>query len=323
MASFFTTPHLRTATVNMYDSYLHRWLHLIPFIEVIILLPKQSIKILMRHLLLRQRTEHKHGLTHTNICHFIGAVLAVLRYSHHVAPTLPDRDRHYRIWMDLQTHCKEKYNNRRLLLMPTEKQAARGGAALTFQDLIHARDSGRLNTQQTLLLSMYTHLYPVRADYYATQIVHGNETPIAPNYIRIHSHNHAELMLTNFKTATEYKQIHYPTIPIPLLRIILQSLQQSPRTYLFESARHTPLTRNRYSQMASHTLQQIFGVPLNLTMIRHIFISTLSMDTPLNELKKIGELMGHSLTQQRLYQWKHLHNQKDDDDDPTIARTIS
>ena len=141
--------------------------------------------------------------------------------------------------------------------------------------------------------------------------------------IRIHSHNHAELMLTNFKTATEYKQIHYPTIPIPLLRIILQSLQESPRTYLFESARHTPLTRNRYSQMASHTLQQIFGVPLNLTMIRHIFISTLSMDTPLIELKRIGELMGHSLTQQRLYQWKHLHNQQDDDDDPTIARTIS
>jgi len=43
---------------------------------------------------------------------------------------------------------------------------------------------------------------------------------------------------------------------------------------------------------------------MTLTLIRHQFISTLSLDTPATELEKIGRLMGHSLTTQQLYKWK-------------------
>ena len=45
------------------------------------------------------------------------------------------------------------------------------------------------------------------------------------------------------------------------------------------------------------------GVELNLTIVRHLFISTISMELPAHELKRIGDLMGHSFAQQKLYKW--------------------
>jgi hypothetical protein len=187
--------------------------------------------------------------------------------------------------------------------MPTEIQSKKGGSCLTFDKLIQKRDCGELDMYSHLLLSMYTYIYPVRADYYATEIVYDDAEPNVPNYIRIRG-DQSELMIRDFKTSKLYTSIHYPRLPDTLHQIILQSLQKEPRTYLFQKPNGKPYTRNTFSQWASRTLHALFGVEMTLTLIRHQFISTLSLDTPAVELERIGRLMGHSLSTQQLYKWK-------------------
>jgi hypothetical protein len=187
--------------------------------------------------------------------------------------------------------------------MPTEIQSKKGGSSLTFDQLVQKRDGGELDMYSHLLLSMYTYIYPVRADYFATEIVYDDTEPTVANYLRIRG-GQTELVIRDFKTAKHYKTIHYPQLPEALHQVIAQSLQNQPRKYLFEKTNGKPYTRNTFSQWASRTLHSVFGVEMTLTLIRHQFISTLSLDTPAIELERIGRLMGHSLTTQQLYKWK-------------------
>lgn len=305
--SFFQDSSLAQSTVDLYDTRLKRWIPLLPVqsIDFLVLHPKQSLKLLITHLKQSEKDTERKRCTFTNLKNFIAAVVAVLRYSPHVMPTLPKRIDFYQLWLQLLDQANQPMKDRRLKQTPTEQQSQCGGSRLTYQDLLRKRDSmmetDRLSSS-FLLLAMYTYLYPVRADYYALQVVRDLEEPSVPNYIRIHS-DHIELVLRHFKTSRYYKQIRYEAIPAELEVILRQSLDVCPRQYVFETSRGIPYTRLRFSEWASGTLQKLFGVELNLTMIRHLFISSLSMETPAVELKKISDLMGHSLGEQRLYKW--------------------
>ena len=302
--TFFINTLLSPNTIHRYDTCINKWLLLVPLqsVDFIILFPKQSIALLIRHLLHREQTEQKLICTHTNIRHYLAAILAVLRYSPHVAPTIPNRMEYYQLWLKIQDDNSKPMFDRRLQQLPTVKQSEKGGSKLSYSDLIAKRDSGTLDMYSQLLLAMYTYLYPVRADYFATQIIYNNETPTSPNYIRM-TDSSAELMLTEFKTAKQFKQIHYPTVPHDLFLLLQQSLKNTPRQYLFVGNNSKPFTRVRYSQWAAELLEKTMGVELNLTIVRHLFISTISMELPAHELKRIGDLMGHSFAQQKLYKW--------------------
>jgi hypothetical protein len=301
--SYFPEDKLSARTIQSYTSRIQSWLTIHPTIsiEFIILFPKHALQLLIQHLLLREQKENKTVCTPTNLHQYVSAILAVLRYSLHILPDLPDRIEYYQTWTQLLNQIDKPIRERRMRQLPTVKQSEKGGSSLTYQDLLHKRDHGKLSMYHHLLLSFYTYLYPVRADYYATEIVNEDTIPTSPNYIRLHD-GYAELVLTDFKTAKVFKQIHHPRIPDDLYRILLDSLTTTPRTYLFES-NDKPFTRHHFSEWASHALSTIFETEMNLTMIRHLFISTISMELPASELKKIGDLMGHSFTQQKLYKW--------------------
>ena len=302
--SFFNTHLLSPNTISAYDISINKWLPLVPLqsIDFIILFPKQSLTLLIKHLAQRQRIEQKQICTPTNIRHYIAPILAVVRYSLHIAPSIPDRIEYVTMWTQILTDCAKPINDRKLKQLPTVKQAEKGGSKLHYSELVAKRDSGSITMFQHLLLSMYTYIYPVRADYFSTQIIYENDVPTSKNWIRMYS-DHAELMLTDFKTARYFKQIHYPSLPDPLFQIIKKSLSELPRNYLFVGKNNKPYTRVRFSQWSAENLEKIFDVELNITIIRHLFISTLSMDLPAHELKIIGDLMGHSFAQQKLYKW--------------------
>ena len=308
--SRFNTHLLSPSTISSYDSYINKWIQLVPLqsIDFIILFPKQSLTILIKHLTQRQHTEQKQICTLTNIRHYIAPILAVIRYSPHIAPSIPDRLEYLYLWGKILDDCNKPMLERRMQQLPTVKQAEKGGSKLQYSDLIAKRDSG-INMFQHLLLSMYTYIYPVRADYFTTQIIYENDVPTSKNWIRMYS-DHAELMLTDFKTARYFKQIHYPSLPDPLFQIIKKSLSELPRNYLFVGKHNKPFTRVRFSQWSAEILEKAFDVELNLTIIRHLFISTLSMELPAVELKRIGDLMGHSFAQQKLYKW-HSEEEKE------------
>ena len=269
-----------------------------------------ALQRLIRHLTERERSESRAICTLPNVRNYITSIIALLRYSPHIAPHLSHRLESHSTWVSLRNHITQPTYDRQIQEKPTALQELRGGSKLSFQHLIDARDSLEIPAVHKLLLAMYTYLYPVRADYYALQIVTDSE-PTHPNYLRV-SLNSTELMIRDFKTSNVFPPIHYPSVPHPLHLLILASLQEKPRQFLFES-RERPYTRIRFSQWASSTLASCLLVPLNLTIIRHIFISSLSMDTPLQELQRIGRLMGHSIARQRLYTWKTTLAIQDDD----------
>lgn len=314
---YFKNSPLSQNTIQLYTTRITKWIHLVPnhSIEYIIRFPRQSLILLLRHLIEREKIEKKEVCTHANIRNYLAAIAAVIRHSPHILPTLPDRTEYYLLWTKLIEQTNKLSTERRLQQLPTDKQLQRGGSKLTYNDLIEMRDHSDIDPIKKLLLAMYTYIYPVRADYYATQIIYNDDTPSSPNYIRIFK-DHAELRLTEFKTSRIYKQIYHPVLPLPLFQLILQSLEQFPRSFLFVGADNNPHTRNSYSKWASDALRSLFGVELNLTMIRHLFITTISMELPASELKKIGDLMGHSLSTQRLYKW-HLSDvdESSEDDD--------
>ena len=274
-----------------------------------------ALQRLISHLTERERSEARAICTLPNVRNYITAIIALLRYSPHIAPHLSHRLESHSTWVSLRNHITQPTYDRQIQEKPTALQQLRGGSKLSFQHLIDARDSLEIPAVHKLLLAMYTYLYPVRADYYALQIITDSE-PTHPNYLRI-SLNSTELMIQDFKTSKVFPPIHYPSVPHPLHLLILASLQEKPRQFLFESREGVPFTRLRFSQWASATLASCLRVPLNLTIIRHIFISSLSMDTPLQELQRIGRLMGHSIARQRLYTWKSTLAIEDDEDDHT------
>lgn len=274
-----------------------------------------ALQRLITHLTEREQAESRAICTLPNVRNYITSIIALLRYSPHIAPLLSHRLESHSTWVSLRNHISQPTYDRQIQEKPTALQELRGGSKLSFQDLIDARDSLEIPAVHKLLLAMYTYLYPVRADYYALQILTDQSEPTHPNYLRV-SVNSTELMIRDFKTSKVFPPIHYPSIPHPLHLLITASLQDTPRGFLFES-RKTPYTRLRFSQWASSTLASCLRVPLNITMIRHIFISSLSMDTPLTELQRIGQLMGHSIARQRLYTWKSTLAIEDDEDDHT------
>lgn len=313
--SYFPSDKLSERTIEAYTARIRSWLSILPdpSIAFLIQFPRHALQCLIRHLVAREKKENKVICTPTNLHQYVSAVLAILRYSPHVLPELPDRIEYYQTWTQLLNHIDKPIKERRMKQLPTVKQLARGGSSLTFQDLLQKRDSGELSMYPHLLLSFYTYLYPVRADYFATEIVRGNEKSSSLNFIRL-GDGYAELVLRDFKTAKVFKQIHHPKLPDELYRILIQSLEQVPRKYLFES-NGRPFTRHHFSEWASKILSGIFGVDLNLTMIRHLFISTVSMELPVIELKKIGDLMGHSFTQQKLYKWHSVEVDPSEEDE--------
>ena len=149
---------------------------------------------------------------------------------------------------------------------------------------------------------MYTDIYPVRADYNSLSIIKENEKPFTPNYITL-KNNSSELILTKFKTSTRYKQIHYPIMPQTVYDLIIESLIAEPRKYLFHN-NGKPFTSNAFCKWANSRLQSIFNMNITLTFIRHLFLNTIDTNNmPTSELKRIGDLMGHSILTQKLYKW--------------------
>jgi hypothetical protein len=302
--SYFQDCSLSASTIRAFEPRIRAWVALVPYqkIEYIIFNPIEAIDLLVTHFKKREKAEKKAVCTYNNLRNYISAILAILRHAPHVASTMTDRPEYITIWSDILMEASKPMDDRRNQQIPTVIQSKKGGSKLTYAQIVERRDKGDLEMYAHLLLSMYTYIYPVRADYYATELVREGKEPTTPNYILL-KEDSAELIIQDFKTARRYKVIHYPQLPDELYRILIRSLETTPRTYLFEKPNGKPYTRNTFSRWASDVLHSIFGVELTLTLIRHHFVTTLPMDVPVAELERIGALMGHSLEEQQQYRW--------------------
>ena len=262
-------------------------------IEFLIDNPELAVKALKAQPTIKQ--------TEANLHMFFSAAVAYLKHTDAGKKrSEPLKQR----WEHIQ---KENWETRRQQSLNNEPTAAQTEVAtqLKWADVIKKRDE-LPHGDAKLLLSMYTYLPPVRADYYEVKI-NPNPVPAAmtkANFILL-GQNTGEIILRDFKTAAKYKEIKH-VLPKPLFDEIKAAVAQNARPYLFVMPTDPtrPYDRGAFSKWANKTLKATFGLPMTLTTLRHLYVSTLDFNkTKASELEKIGNSMGHSIAMQKGYQW--------------------
>ena len=194
-------------------------------------------------------------------------------------------------WVPIQDH----YDSNE----PTDTQKE---MVVPFEELIEALGKLKKGTPEHLLLAFYTKVPPVRAEYFEMKLIfEDDKIPEEGNYIIM---KEGKLVIHDFnanKTCPTIETI----ISDEVMVWVRRSLVNTPRKYLFVTPKESkPFERTAFSNWACRTLTRIFKKPMNLTVLRHIYIThMIAIKTPVSELKMLAKNMGHSRTSQRMYDW--------------------
>ena len=307
---YFQHTHLKPITYEAYNRKLTVWLPLLPQPSIVFLYihPNYAVAMLRRHLATTQSD------TAVTINSYIKAIMAAQLANSALFSSI-DKEKMEacdKRWRELRQQTYTEAFAYRMQSKPSPLQSLHTGVSLTFADLVEKRDALPEGSTHKLLLGFYTYLPPVRADYFATQILPFGVVPEQSNYI-YHDTTQSQLVITDFKTSHIYKNITH-TLPPPLHTLLVDSLAAKPRSYLFVNKFGEPFNRYTFSHWANQQLESIFKKGLTLTMLRHMFISTIDFNrsTP-EELQAIGQQMGHNVSQQLLYKWKAKTAEEEDD----------
>jgi hypothetical protein len=182
-----------------------------------------------------------------------------------------------------------------------------------LHEIVEARNKLPLGSFPRLLLAVYTEIPPVRRDLHDTPVfvapgdadLQKRHASTGGNYIVIDREN-SRLVLQEYKTAKVYGENVIP-LTAPLMREITQSFQRYPRRHLFVSTKDfvTPYGNERtFGQWANATLHKIFGKPLTLTMLRHVYVTALDFNSlTKRDRMTIASNMGHGLSRQEEYRF--------------------
>jgi len=291
--NLFTHTQLAASSQTLFNKKLTQFISLMPqskqTITDLISNPEEAQNALNQSKTLTQTPANQHM--------FYSAVVAYLKHTEQ-GKTTPESIKTQ--WLILQ---KANWSKRTTQTnVPTENQT-QVAQNVTWQDVINKRNTLTPGSPEHLLLSLYTYLPPVRADYFEVRLNPPTAIRDDPhsNYIQLETKT---LVIRDFKTAKTYEEIKH-TLPEPLYETLTQSLKQTPRNYLFvmPSDPTRPYDRGGFSKWANKVLSSLFNVSMTLTSLRHLFISTLDFNARSSELEKIGNAMGHSLSMQKGYQW--------------------
>ena len=297
--NFFQDTTLQPSSIKILNLKLNEWISFFPksqqSILNILMFPENANKILL---------ESVTNKSNTNLHNFYTAINAVINHSYEFTSQLSHKQlaELKKEWCKIRSDNQKPIVQRRLELLPTENQLQKGGTYLKYDDILKKRDSLPSGSIEKLLISFYTYIPPVRADYYATEIITLKQKPTQPNYIRRISPTHSVMTLTDFKTKNRYTEITN-VLPQELNDELVKSLEKSPRKYIFTNQTGQPFTRNAFTVWSKRILSRVFETEMTLIIIRHLFISSLDFSMKPLELKKISDKMGHDLSTQRNYKW--------------------
>ena len=210
-------------------------------------------------------------------------------------------------WKASRSVIMQEYEERVMNNQMSEKQA---GAFLPFTQLEQLRESLPSGSSDRLLLSLYTMIPPVRADFGACAVYRGSKpaTDAVDNYIVLDGKGGGQLHIGDFKTRKTNPPIE-ENLPKSLVDEIEASLKESPREWLFQS-RGQPLTRASFTAYANRALKRVTGRPgFSITQFRHIYLSRPDLgmeDKTLKDKDVLAKSMGHSLGTQARYAWRKV-----------------
>ena len=283
--SQFKTTTLSPSTATLYAKKLSQWIQS-PLTILQTTPPHQLLASLKSHPAIKQ--------TPTNLHIYISALVAYIQHVAEDKATLAEwRAIQKENWAPRAAH----YTTGQPTPQQSDKIVSREQITTTISSLAYA-------TLPRLLLSMYSKVEPIRADYFATEILTDpRHQPIEDNYITFTTDS-TTITIRDFKTKKKYTTLTIP-IPAELVTEIRHSLTILPRRYLFTQTDNPtkPFTRKTFSNWATRTLTSIFKQPMTLTALRHIYISSIDFNSPIQTLETTANRMGHSIEMQRRYAW--------------------
>lgn len=241
------------------------------------------------------RLKESEKLKHTATNHhgYLCAMVAYVKY------VMKDEEI-YKVWKGIEEEnwriIEERYDENR----PSELQEDK---IMEFDEMESIRIRLEKGSFERLLLSFYMLIEPIRADYFATELILPGEESKEENYIVLEDYI---LKVQDFKMKKKYGLIEN-RLSRELIEELEESLLKYPRKYLFvgEDKKKPYSSRKMFSNWACRTLTKALGRPMTLTALRHIYITKkIKEDTPVKELIDIAKKMGHSRGMQRLYEWK-------------------
>ena len=215
-----------------------------------------------------------------------------MAYLHHVKkdPVLEEK------WTEIKRAnwepIQERYDENR----PSENQMDK---IMDFEEILKIRQTLEKGSVERLLLSFYTLMEAIRADYFATELIKTGQESTEENYIV----DQTTIIIRDFKTKARYKQIEN-TLSEELQEELQESLKKKPRRYLFTREDNTPYpNRKQFSNWACRTLSVTLKHPMTLTALRHLYIGYHMKNKTPKELTEMAKKMGHSRAMQRTYEW--------------------
>lgn len=230
---------------------------------------------------------------------YISAILAIFRHNEGLKQ---QEQKHYDAWFqafqEIHAQIDEKYKRNE----PSERQAL---GFVPYEEIVAKRDTLEKGAYDRLLLSLYTYIPPLRADWNRVRIYISPDVPSnikEENYVIIDEKQKiGKLILKEFKTASTHN--HYEKeLPSPLVSEILSNIERDPRDFIFQDRNGSPYRPSSYTKWANRTLQRLFARPLTISLIRHAYINTLDFNTlTVQEKELIAHDMAHTIGTQDRY----------------------
>jgi hypothetical protein len=187
----------------------------------------------------------------------------------------------------------QKYMNNE----PSQRQA---DSYMSLQEIVEKRDGLARDSQEFLILSMYTEIPTLRADFGNMRILsrepQGAEASNG-NYIVLKK-AYARMVLNEFKSKCPKMLQYNKILPRRLEEVIRSSLQARPRSHLVVSPRTgKPFASDHsYIVYVNNMFERVLGKRVTISLLRHIYITakhTPNMTT--GEKLNLSRSMLHSM----------------------------
>lgn len=184
------------------------------------------------------------------------------------------------------------------------------GRAVNRKDVLAVGQKVRdedLGSPDSLLISMYSLTPPRRLSDYLDMKIYKtlnafDKAGDTGNSLLINTRNkYCILRVGDFKTHKTYGKWTKKLTGV-LFKVIVQSIKDHPRTYLFENTKGESYTSATFSKYFTDIFKKHLGTGLSVNDLRHLYVTMVLAKNPsMHERQEVALQMGHSIDLQNFY----------------------
>jgi len=202
-----------------------------------------------------------------------------------------------------------KYNTKLSEVAENQEMTKREAALwIEWPDVVKLREklidniTDMSSFQDALIISLYSHLPPARADYAPMRVVTNEPTDTSGNYLLVPpGTQRATFIFNEYKTAKTLGQRRIAAPP-PLSALIRGWLRLNDSGWFLLGENGRPMNEDLLGKRIKKIFTRETGRGTGINILRHSYITEARRgEKPLKEQKKLADAMGHSIGMSQLY----------------------